>query len=71
MERPFYQFALSYRGKTNADDFSRFADAMFLDHSFPKTAKDFEKISRYLEERAHPVMKASVFDELWDEYTSR
>lgn len=69
MERSFYHFALSYRGKTEADDFSRFADAMFLDHSFPKTTSDFEKISRYLEERAHPIMKASVFDQLWDEYT--
>ncbi|WP_033541464.1 YozE family protein [Planococcus sp. CAU13] len=71
MEKSFYHFALSYRGKLHADDFSRFADAMFLDHSFPRSTKDFEKISRYLEERAHPVMKASVFDQLWDEYTSR
>lgn len=70
MERSFYHFALTYRGKTEADDFSRFADAMFLDHSFPKSTKDFEKISRYLEERAHPVMKASVFDAMWDEYSS-
>ncbi len=69
MKRSFYHFALSHRGKTEADDFSLFADAMFLDHSFPKTADDFEKISRYLEERAHPVMKASVFDQLWDEYS--
>lgn len=70
MERSFYQFALTYRGKTEADDFSRFADAMFIDHSFPKTTKDFDKISKYLEERAHPIMKASIFDEIWDEYTS-
>lgn len=69
MNRSFYQFALKYRGKIHADDYSRFADAMFLDHSFPKTSNDFDKLSRYLEERAHPVMKASTFDQLWDEYT--
>ncbi|WP_422123349.1 YozE family protein [Planococcus sp. X10-3] len=71
MDRSFYHFALTYRGKTNEDDFSRFADAMFLDHAFPKATKDFEKISRYLEERAHPVMKASTFDEMWLEYSSQ
>jgi len=53
----------------NADDFSRFAEAMFLDHSFPRASKDFEQLSRYLEERAHPIMKVTVFDEIWDEYT--
>ena len=68
MERSFYHFALSYRGKTNPDDFSRFADAMFLDHGFPKSSKDFEKLSRYVEEKAHPVMKAATFDEMWQEY---
>lgn len=68
MNRSFYQFALQYRGKVIADDYSHFADAMFLDHSFPKTSSDFEKLSRYIEEKAHPVMKASTFDAMWDEY---
>ena len=36
MERSFYQFALKYRGKLDADDYSRFADAMFLDIHFLK-----------------------------------
>lgn len=69
MERSFYQFALKYRGKLAADDYSRFADAMFLDHSFPKSATDFEGLSKYVEEKAHSVMKASTFDEMWEEYT--
>lgn len=71
MDRSFYHFALTYRGKTQPDDFSRFADAVFLDHAFPRATKDFDKISRYLEERAHPLMKASIFDEMWNEYISR
>lgn len=71
MERSFYQFALTYRGKILEDDFSRFADAVFLDHSFPKSETDFEKLSKYIEEKAHPVLKASVFDEIWRDYTDR
>ncbi|MFD1862708.1 YozE family protein [Planococcus chinensis] len=68
MDRSFYQFALQYRGKLVPDDFSRFAEAMFLDHSFPKTTRDFEKLSRYIEEKAHPHITASTFDAMWDEY---
>jgi uncharacterized protein YozE (UPF0346 family) len=41
---------------------------MFLDHSFPKTSHDFEKLSRYIEEKAHPHLNASTFDAMWDEY---
>ncbi|UJF25597.1 YozE family protein [Planococcus sp. 107-1] len=68
MKRSFYQFALKYRGKLKVDDFSEFAESMFLDHSFPKASEDFEELSRYIEERAHPVLKASTFDSIWDEY---
>ncbi|ANU28228.1 YozE family protein [Planococcus versutus] len=68
MHRSFYQFTLKYRGKIDADDYSRFSEAMFLDHSFPKSETDFERLSKYIEEKAHPIMKASVFDEIWREY---
>lgn len=68
MKRSFYHFALQYRGKVNPDDYSRFADAMFLDHAFPKATEDFEKLSRYIEEKAHPIMRASIFDAIWEEY---
>jgi len=68
VKRSFYQFALKYRGKLKADDFSEFAESMFLDHSFPKASEDFEELSKYIEERAHPVLKASTFDSIWDEY---
>lgn len=68
MDRSFYQFALTYRGKLVEDDFSRFADAMFLDHGFPRDENDFELLSRYIEEKAHPALKASAFDAMWEEY---
>jgi uncharacterized protein YozE (UPF0346 family) len=71
MDRSFYHFALNYRGKVVPDDYSRFADSMFLDPSFPKASKDFEKLSRYIEEKAHPVMKASTFDQMWEEYSGQ
>ncbi|ANU10776.1 hypothetical protein A1A1_17795 [Planococcus antarcticus DSM 14505] len=70
MNRSFYQFALKYRGKMDADNFSSFADSMFLDHSFPKSSSDFDQLSKYVEEKAHPVMKASIFDKMWEEYTA-
>lgn len=68
MERAFYQFALKYRGKLEQDEFSRFADMMFLDHSFPKTSSDFQELSLYIEEKAHPILTASTFDRMWQEY---
>lgn len=68
MDRSFYQFALKYRGKLAEDDFSRFADAMFLDHGFPRDENDFELLSRYIEEKAHTALKASAFDAMWEEY---
>ncbi len=68
MERAFYQFALKYRGKLEHDDFSRFAESMFLDHSFPKTSSDFQELSQYIEEKAHPILTAATFDRMWDEY---
>lgn len=68
MERSFYQFALKYRGKLVQDEYSLFAEAMFLDHSFPKTSMDFQEISQYVEEKAHPVLQASTFDRMWEEY---
>ncbi|MTD29767.1 YozE family protein [Planomicrobium sp. YIM 101495] len=68
MKKSFYHFAQIHRGKMHADEFSRFGDAVFLDHSFPKTSSDFDDLSRYIEEKAHPHMTAAVFDQLWEEY---
>lgn len=66
--RPFYQFALKYRGKLKQDEYSRFAEAMFLDHGFPKGSADFYELSKYVEEKAHPALSASAFDRIWQEY---
>lgn len=65
MRHTFYQFALNYRGGAKSDSFSTFAEAMFLDHTFPKFSEDFDELSRYIEEAAHSEMTAVIFDEFW------
>jgi uncharacterized protein YozE (UPF0346 family) len=71
MERSFYQFTLSFRGGKKEDQHAIFAESMFKDHSFPKDESDFDKLSRYIEEKADPQMKSIVFDELYKLYEER
>ena len=71
MDRSFYQFVLSFRGGKKDDTKSAFAEAVFNDHSFPKDEKDFDPLSRYLEEKADPEMPSVVFDELYAMYKER
>lgn len=65
MEQSFYKYVLTFRGGPRSDVKANFAEAMFYDLNFPKHTTDFEEISRYIEELAHPDMSATVFDELW------
>jgi uncharacterized protein YozE (UPF0346 family) len=71
MDRSFYQYVLSFRGGKKDDQKSAFAEAMFNDHSFPKDEKNFDPLSRYLEEKADPDMPSIVFDELYTMYKER
>ncbi|MBB4826049.1 uncharacterized protein YozE (UPF0346 family) [Sporosarcina luteola] len=68
MDRSFYQFVLSFRGGPKEDEKAVFAEAMFHDHSFPKQEVSFDRLSRYLEEKADEQMSVAVFDELFDRY---
>lgn len=65
MRHTFYHFALTYRGGKRDDSFSNFAEAMFLDHTFPKQSESFEELSRYIEEAADEDMSAITFDDFW------
>ncbi|MBQ0138870.1 MAG: YozE family protein [Kurthia sp.] len=65
MRHSFYHFALTYRGGAKGDNFSMFAEAMFLDHTFPKQSESFDELSRYIEEAAHDEMSAIIFDDFW------
>lgn len=69
MRHSFYQHVLTYRGGGKMDALSDFAEAMFLDHTFPKQSEDFDELSRYIEEAAHEEMTAVRFDELWVVYS--
>lgn len=71
MDRSFYQFVLSFRGGNKDDLKAIFAEAMFNDHGFPKDEKDFDPISRYLEDKADPEMPSIIYDELYALYTER
>ncbi|WP_342511729.1 YozE family protein [Sporosarcina sp. FSL K6-1522] len=71
MDRSFYRFVLSFRGGIKDDLLSTFAESMFNDSSFPKEEKDFDPLSRYIEEKAEPEMPSVIFDELYKLYEER
>lgn len=71
MDRSFYQFALAYRGGSKDDAHAVFAEAMFNDLAFPRVEKEFDSLSRYLEEKADPQMRSVIFDELYALYKER
>lgn len=67
--KTFYEFVITCRGAT--DDRGIFAEAVFEDSMFPKRSMSFHEISQYVEMQANDEMKASVFDELWEEYATK
>ena len=67
--KSFYHYVLTYRGAQ--DDKGRFAEAVFHDSIFPKTATDFNELSAYIEMQANADLSTSVFDELWDTYATK
>ncbi len=71
MNKSFYQFTLSFRGGKKEDEKAVFAESMFNDLSFPKEEKDFDTLSRYVEEKGDEEMRSVVFDELYKLYEER
>ncbi len=71
MNKSFYRFALSFRGGEKKDEKAQFAEAMFNDLSFPKEEKDYDSLSRYVEEHANDDLRSIVFDDLYLIYTER
>lgn len=66
--RSFYHYMMRYRGNKQLDDEKRLADWMFDDHSFPKQAKTYDEVSRYLEWNAPFPNALSVFDRMYEAY---
>jgi uncharacterized protein YozE (UPF0346 family) len=68
MSKSFYHFLMKYRHPAPKDSISRFANHAYLDHSFPKSSKDYHDISSYLELNAQYLESMTVFDEAWEHY---
>lgn len=68
MSKSFYHFLMKYRHPAPKDAISRFANHAYLDHSFPKTSKDYHDISSYLELSTQYLESMSVFDDAWELY---
>lgn len=68
MRKSFYHYALTFRGGEWSDRKVRFAESMFVDHSFPKTSDQFEELSSYLELQSDEYLTIDAFDELWALY---
>jgi uncharacterized protein YozE (UPF0346 family) len=61
---------MKYRHPEPNDDISRFANHAYLDHGFPKTSKQYEEISSYLELNGSYLDRMSIFDEAWSLYVN-
>jgi uncharacterized protein YozE (UPF0346 family) len=70
MIKTFYHFLMKYRHPAPKDDISKFANHAYHDHSFPKTSKDYDDISSYLELNGHYLESMTIFDEAWQLYLS-
>ncbi|PLR98928.1 YozE family protein [Bacillus sp. T33-2] len=68
MSKSFYHFLMKYRHPEPKDEISRFANAAYEDHAFPKTSAQYHELSSYLELNGHYLDNMSVFDEAWDLY---
>ena len=71
MKKSFYHYVLTYRGGEWSDEKVRFAESMFVDHSFPKQSDNFEELSTYIELQAEEYLTISAFDSLWDLYETK
>lgn len=68
VKKSFYAFVLTFRGGDITDAKTKFAEAAFLDHSFPKQSTDFEELSSYIETLSDDALTTASFDALWSLY---
>lgn len=71
MSDSFYQFLMTERNSEGVDPIAQFANNAFFDQAFPKQSKDFDTISKYLEENAPYLPSMTIFDEAWQLYQAR
>lgn len=70
MAQSFYHFTQKFRGESHsqAQAISEFAEIVYLDSDFPKSAHDFHEISNYIELNSDYSEYVAVFDEIWHIY---
>jgi uncharacterized protein YozE (UPF0346 family) len=60
---------MKYRQPSAKDDLTRFANAAYDDHSFPKQSEKYDEISSYLELNGSYLESMTIFDYAWDQYS--
>ncbi|OLN23172.1 hypothetical protein BTO30_04155 [Domibacillus antri] len=68
MHKSFYHYLMKYREEPPRDKIAAFANHAFADHSFPKSADEYDSLSRYLEMDVDYLPSMSVFDDAWEKY---
>lgn len=68
MRESFYHFMRSQRDPNRKDEMTKLAYHIADDGMFPKTADDYDEVSRYLETDVEYVPSMSLFDEAWNLY---
>lgn len=69
MRPTFFKFALRYRDEKSP--FGEFVEGMLEDTLFPRQEKEFDELSRYVEESIDVRLDATVFDEMYRLYDDR
>ncbi|MEL3973592.1 YozE family protein [Rossellomorea oryzaecorticis] len=69
MRKSFYHYLMKYRQPTAKDNITKFANAAYDDHSFPKQSEKYDEISSYLEMNGSYLDSMSIFDQAWDQYS--
>ena len=69
----FYHYIQIFRNADllESDQQAQFAELVFLDGDFPKSASDFETISNYIELNQRYSDYVSTFDEVWQSYADK
>lgn len=71
MRQSFYQYLMTQRNPSGADEIAEFANNAFYDQAFPKQSQDFDEISHYLEENANYLQAMTIFDDAWQRYLNK
>ena len=71
MQRPFYHYLMTERDPHKRDVVTLFANAVYLDDSFPKQSEDYHEISHYLELNGTYLEEMTTFDKAWEIYLDK